>query len=352
MEKIKTYLVTGGAGFIGANFVKYMLKKYDDTVNIVVLDKLTYAGNLITLKDELNRIQFIKGDINNKELIEFIFHEFKIDIVVNFAAESHVDRSIENSKVFLNTNILGTHNLLEVAKDNWETRDCQYREEVCFLQVSTDEVYGSLGHEGCFTELSPLDPKSPYSASKASADMIAKAFYFTYNFPVVITRCSNNYGPYQFPEKLIPLMIKNILEGKKLPVYGNGRNIRDWLYVEDHVRAIDMVVRKGKFGEVYNIGGHNEQENITVVKKVIDIIKELVEKENNYRKLLEIEVEQVNYNLIEYVKDRLGHDFRYAIDPRKINKEVGWEPRIKFQDGLYRTIKWYLDNITWLKDLG
>lgn len=350
VKKIKTFLVTGGAGFIGSNFVKYLLKKYGKTIKIVVLDKLTYAGNLANLKDELDRVHFVKGDICNKELTEYIFCEYKIDTIVNFAAESHVDRSIENSKVFLKTNILGAHNLLEVAKNSWQTGDGKYKEGVCFLQVSTDEVYGSLGHEGSFTELSPLDPNSPYSASKASADMIAKAFFATYNFPVVITRCSNNYGPYQFPEKLIPLMIKNILEGKRLPVYGDGRNIRDWLYVEEHARAIDMVVSKGKWGEVYNIGGNNEQENITVVKKVIDTMREIVEKEDKYRELLEIEVEQVSYNLIEYVKDRPGHDYRYAIDPSKIRNEIGWEPQIKFEDGLYKTIRWYLDNIAWVKE--
>lgn len=351
MRKIKTFLVTGGAGFIGSNFVKYMLKKYGDTIKIVVLDKLTYAGNLANLKDDLDKIHFIKGDICNKELVEYVLCEYEIDTVVNFAAESHVDRSIDNSKVFLETNILGTHTLLEVAKNRWQTGDGQYKEGVCFLQVSTDEVYGSLGHEGYFTESSPLNPNSPYSASKASADMLAKAFFTTYDFPVLITRCSNNYGPYQYPEKLIPLMIKNILKGERLPVYGDGRNIRDWLYVDDHVRAIDMVIREGKFGEVYNIGGYNEQENIIVVKKVIDTIREIVTKEEKYRNLLRIEAEQIDYTLIKYVKDRPGHDFRYAVDSSKIRKEIRWEPRVKFEDGLYMTIKWYLDNITWMKEI-
>nr|WP_196769459.1 dTDP-glucose 4,6-dehydratase [Thermosipho melanesiensis] len=334
-----TLLVTGCAGFIGSNFVYYYLEKYKDR-KIVGLDKLTYAGNLENLGkltvEQRKRFKFIKGDINNKELLEYIFEEYEIDGVINFAAESHVDRSIYDPQIFLKTNILGTQTLLDVAKKYWY-RDGKWKEGKKFLQVSTDEVYGSLGPTGYFTEKTPLDPHSPYSASKASADLIVKAYHDTYKMPINITRCSNNYGPYQFPEKLIPLMIWNTLNHKELPVYGDGRQIRDWLYVKDHCRAIDMVYEKGKVGEVYNIGGHNEKENIYIVKKIIEILrKKTGDKE-------------INEGLIRHVKDRPGHDRRYGIDPTKIKEELGWEPEIMFDEGIELTIEWYLENIDWMK---
>lgn len=348
---MNTYLVTGGAGFIGANFVKYMLKKYGYGIRLIVLDKLTYAGNLKTLEFELDKVQFIKGDICNQELVNEIFLKNDINYVVNFAAESHVDRSIENPQLFLQTNILGTQNLIDAAKRFWQV-DGIYKEKVKFLQVSTDEVYGSLGEEGYFTEDTPLSPRSPYSASKASADLIVQAYMETYNFPANITRCSNNYGPYHFPEKLIPLIIKNILDGSPLPVYGDGKNVRDWLYVEDHCKAIDIVLHDGKLGEVYNVGGHNEWRNIEIVKLTIDIIKDLIKNNSDYLSCLKTDFENISYELIKYVKDRKGHDKRYAIDPCKIKNELGWFPETKFEDGIVKTIKWYLENQNWLEDVA
>lgn len=343
---MKNYLVTGGAGFIGSNFIKYMIKKYDQ-IKIICLDKLTYAGNLENIEDELKihnvRLEFIKGDICNKELVEYIFDNWEIDYVVNFAAESHVDRSIEEPELFLETNILGTQNLLNIAKNKWAVGERSYKEEVRFLQVSTDEVYGSL-EEGYFTEETPLSPNSPYSASKTSADMLVRSYYETYNFPVLNTRCSNNYGPYQFPEKLIPLIITNILNGKELPIYGEGTNVRDWIYVEDHCRAIDMVINHGRVGQVYNVGGHNEKQNIDIVKLLIDNIKKIVSKNEEYKRVLNTDISNINYDLISYVKDRLGHDKRYAIDSTKIKEEIGWVPTIMFEKGIVKTIKWYLDN--------
>ena len=275
---MKTYLVTGGAGFIGSNFVLYMLKKYDD-IKIINIDKLTYAGNLENLKsvENNNNYEFVQADICDKEAIEKIFAENEIDYVVNFAAESHVDRSISDPEIFVKTNVLGTVNLLNIAKNSWQIGNDEYKTGVKFLQVSTDEVYGSLGETGFFTEATPLDPHSPYSSSKASADLFVKAYADTYKFPVNITRCSNNYGPFQFPEKLIPLMINNTLSHKDLPIYGDGMQIRDWLYVEDHCKAIDMVITDGKLGEVYNVGGHNERPNVVIVKTIIDYIKENVD---------------------------------------------------------------------------
>ncbi|MGL6154942.1 MAG: dTDP-glucose 4,6-dehydratase [Cetobacterium sp.] len=382
---MKTYLVTGGAGFIGANFVKYMLKKYED-IKIVILDKLTYAGNLRTIRKELkdSRVSFYKGDICNRELVENIFMNHEIDYVVNFAAESHVDRSIENPQIFLETNILGTANLMEVAKNFWSIgKDSKgypiYKEGKKFHHVSTDEVYGSLSKdylepvplvleedvakiaEGrknlqtygktMFTESTPLDPRSPYSASKTSSDMLVVAYGETYHFPYNITRCSNNYGPYHFPEKLIPLIIKNILEGRKLPVYGKGDNVRDWLYVEDHCKGIDMVISKGISGEVYNIGGFNEEQNINIVKLTIDIIGKIMKEEPEYRKVLKTDIENINYDLITYVADRLGHDARYAIDPKKIVTELGWYPETPFTEGIEKTIRWYLDNQEWVQEV-
>ena len=363
---MKTYLVTGAAGFIGANYIKYILAKHED-IRIVVLDALTYAGNLATIAKDIDdeRCYFIKGNICDRNLADQLFSEYKFDYIINFAAESHVDRSIENPQLFLETNILGTQNLLDAARRAWVTgKDEQgyptWRRDVRFHQVSTDEVYGSLGNEGFFTEETPLCPHSPYSASKASADFITLAYRDTYKMPVTITRCSNNYGPYQFPEKLIPLVIKNILEGKRLPVYGKGTNVRDWLYVEDHCKAIDLVVRNGKNGEVYNVGGHNEKQNIEIVHLIIDTIRRIMEAEPEYRKMLkkketdgngQIKIDWINESLITFVKDRLGHDQRYAIDPAKITRDLGWEPETKFEDGIVKTVKWYLDNQDWVKNV-
>lgn len=383
---MKTYLVTGAAGFIGVNFVKYMLEKYGTNIKIVVLDKLTYAGNKDSIQEEIDskKIDFVKGDIGNRELVEDIFSRYNIDYVVNFAAESHVDRSISGPRVFLETNILGTQNLLEVAKNNWSIGKDEkgypiYKEGKKYLQISTDEVYGSLSKdyieakelfldenvkrvvegrenlktygENFFTEETPLDPRSPYSSSKASADMIVRAYSETYKLPINITRCSNNYGPYQFPEKLIPLIIKNILEGKNLPVYGDGSNVRDWLYVRDHNKAVDMVINNGRLGEVYNIGGFNEEKNINIVKLTIDTIARIMKEEPEYRKILKTDLENINYNLITYVQDRLGHDARYAIDPTKIATELGWYPETAFDKGIELTIRWYLDNQKWVNKL-
>ncbi|MGC8870392.1 MAG: dTDP-glucose 4,6-dehydratase [Brevinematia bacterium] len=334
-------LVTGCAGFIGTNFVYFYLRKYKDSF-IVGLDKLTYAGNLENLsklsEEEKKRFVFIKGDINNSELVNHIFNQYDIDIVVNFAAESHVDRSIFDPHVFIQTNVLGVQNLLSVAMNYWR-RGESWKEGKRFIQVSTDEVYGSLGSEGYFTENTPLDPHSPYSASKAGGDLIAKSYYDTFKMPIIITRCSNNYGPYQFPEKLIPLMIWNAINHKELPVYGDGKNIRDWLYVEDHCRAIDLVIEKGRLGEVYNIGGHNERENIYVIKKIIEI---LIKKTGDAK---------INESLIKFVKDRPGHDRRYAMDPTKIMTELGWKHSLQFEEGLELTIDWYLNNIDWVKSV-
>lgn len=332
---MKTYLVTGGAGFIGSNFVHYMLNKYQD-IKLINLDKLTYAGNLENLKAVENNpnYTFIQGDICDKGLIEDIFKKNDIDYVVNFAAESHVDRSIKMPEVFAVTNVLGTVTLLNEAKASWSTEN-GFKEGKKFLQVSTDEVYGSLGDTGYFTEDTPLDPHSPYSSSKAGADFMVKAYADTYKMPVNITRCSNNYGPYQFPEKLIPLLINNCLNHKDLPVYGDGLNVRDWLYVEDHCKAIDMVINQGRLGEVYNVGGHNERTNIQIVKTVISYLNEMVDKE-------------ITEALIKYVEDRKGHDRRYGIDPEKIKNELGWYPETTFEVGIKKTIQWYLDNKTWM----
>ena len=384
---MKKYLVTGAAGFIGANFVKYMLSKYEN-IYIVILDKLTYAGNLGTIKNEIedNRVEFVLGDICDKEKVSEIFAKHDIDYVVNFAAESHVDRSITNPQLFLETNILGTQNMLECAKQAWTTgKDSKgyptYKEGKKYLQVSTDEVYGSLtkdfdspepltitdeqvkqvvkGRENLktygkefFTEETPLDPRSPYSASKTGADLIVRAYSETYKMPINITRCSNNYGPYHFPEKLIPLIIKNILEGKKLPVYGKGENVRDWLYVEDHAKAIDMVLNNGREGEVYNIGGFNEETNINIVKLTIDTIARLMQEEPSYRSALKVPVEMINYDLITYVGDRLGHDMRYAIDPSKTARELGWYPETPFTEGIEKTIRWNLENQAWVEEVA
>ena len=366
---MKTYLVTGAAGFIGANFIKYLLyKKYaNDDIRVVVLDALTYAGNLGTIKDDIDnrRCFFVKGDIRDRELADRLFSEYDIDYVVNFAAESHVDRSIEDPQLFLSVNILGTQNLLDAARRAWVTgRDSQgypaWKPGKRFHQVATDEVYGSLGAEGYFTEETPLCPHSPYSASKTSADLFVMAYRDTYHMPVSITRCSNNYGPYHFPEKLIPLIINNILEGKPLPVYGAGLNVRDWLYVEDHCKAIDLVVRQGREGEIYNVGGHNEMRNIDIVKLIISTIHDMMAEDKQLRKVLrkqvigddgEISIDWINDSLITHVADRLGHDQRYAIDPTKIKNELGWYPETRFADGIVKTIRWNLENQEWIKDV-
>lgn len=380
---MKTYLVTGAAGFIGTNFVKYMLEKYGEDIKIVVLDKLTYAGNIENIQEEIDskKIDFAKGDICNRELVEDIFSRYEIDYVVNFAAESHVDRSISNPQIFLETNILGTQNLLDVSKKFWSIGKDEngypvYKEGKKFLHISTDEVYGSLSKDYTeakelvlndkvkkvaegrknlktygdkfFTEETSLDPRSPYSASKTSSDMIVRAYAETYKFPMNITRCSNNYGPYQFPEKLIPLIIKNILEGKNLPVYGDGSNVRDWLYVKDHNKAVDMVINNGRLGGVYNIGGFNEEKNINIVKLTIDTIAKIMKEEPEYRKVLKTDAENISYDLISYVQDRLGHDARYAIDPEKIVTELGWYPETSFDKGIEQTIRWYLENQKWV----
>ncbi len=333
---MKTYLVTGGAGFIGSNFILYMLEKYND-VKLVNLDKLTYAGNLENLKSVENHPNyvFVQGDICDRAAVEALFKQYDFDYVVNFAAESHVDRSISDPEIFVKTNVLGTVNLLNIAKNAWQTGDDTYKEGAKYLQVSTDEVYGSLGETGFFMETTPLDPHSPYSSSKASADLFVKAYGDTYKFPVNSTRCSNNYGPYQFPEKLIPLMIHNTLGHKELPIYGDGMQIRDWLYVEDHCKAIDMVVRDGKLGEVYNVGGHNERPNIFIVKTIIDYVKNNVDGE-------------VGEHMMKYVADRKGHDRRYGIDPEKIKNDLGWYPETAFEVGIVKTIQWYLDHEEWM----
>ena len=366
---MKTYLVTGAAGFIGANFIKYLLhdKYKDDEIRVIVLDALTYAGNLGTIKDDIDgeRCVFVKGDIRDRELADKLFSENDIDYVVNFAAESHVDRSIEDPQLFLSVNILGTQNLLDAAKKAWtlgkgDDGYPQWKPGKRFHQVATDEVYGSLGAEGFFTEKTPLCPHSPYSASKTAADLIVMAYHDTYHMPVTITRCSNNYGPYHFPEKLIPLIINNILEGKSLPVYGKGENVRDWLYVEDHCKAIDLVLRKGRDGEVYNVGGHNEMKNIDIVKLTIKTIHDMMAADKNLRKVLrkrelddngEIRYDWINDNLITFVTDRLGHDLRYAIDPSKIKSELGWEPETRFADGIVKTIRWNLEHQDWIKEV-
>ncbi|MBX9993192.1 dTDP-glucose 4,6-dehydratase [Priestia aryabhattai] len=317
-------LVTGGAGFIGSNFVRHMVETYP-TYSIVNYDLLTYAGNLENLKDieSHENYTFVKGDINNRELVDHLVKYHNIDVIVNFAAESHVDRSITEPDIFIKSNVLGTQALLDVAKANNLKK---------YVQVSTDEVYGSLGETGYFTEETPLDPNSPYSASKAGADMLVSAYHETFGMNVNITRCSNNYGPYHFPEKLIPLMVTNSLEGKELPIYGDGKNVRDWLHVKDHCAAIDLVIHKGEPGEIYNVGGHNERTNNEIVHLIVEKLNAPKE-------------------LIKFVEDRLGHDRRYAIDPTKLTTELGWKPKYTFDTGIVETIQWYLDNQDWWKNI-
>ncbi|WP_026657346.1 dTDP-glucose 4,6-dehydratase [Butyrivibrio sp. AC2005] len=343
---MRTYLVTGGAGFIGSNYIHYMFKKYDNEIRIINVDALTYAGNLENLKDVEGRdnYTFVKANICDRDAINKIFEENDIDRVVHFAAESHVDRSIVNPEIFVETNVLGTATMLNAAKKAWELSDGSFKEGKKFLHVSTDEVYGSLPEDpnAYFYETTPYDPHSPYSASKASSDMLVKAYMDTYKFPANITNCSNNYGPFQFPEKLIPLMIHNALEGKALPVYGDGKNVRDWLYVEDHAKAIDMVQEKGKLFETYNIGGHNEKQNIDIVQTIIDVLRESLD-DSDPRK------EKLTYDLITYVEDRKGHDRRYAIAPDKIKAEIGWEPETMFKEGIRKTIKWFFAHEDWME---
>jgi dTDP-glucose 4,6-dehydratase len=317
---MKNILVTGGAGFIGSNFINYYLKENKDS-RIINIDKLTYAGNLENLKssEQNKNYTFLKGDICNNELVSYVFQKYKISHVINFAAESHVDRSILGSEVFYRSNVLGTNVLLETSRKFGIEK---------FVQVSTDEVYGSLGKDGLFTEETPLHPNSPYASSKAAADMMALSFYHTFGLPVVVTRCSNNYGPYQFPEKLIPLMIINSLKDKKLPVYGDGLNVRDWIYVLDHSEAIQLVTEKGRIGEVYNVGSSSEMKNIDIVKLILSVLNK-------------------SENLIEFIKDRPGHDRRYAIDSTKIKNELNWQPQYNFSEAISETVKWYLENKAW-----
>ena len=345
---MKTYLVTGGAGFIGSNFIHYMFKKYGDDIRIINVDKLTYAGNLENLSDIENRdnYSFIKADITDKSTIQKIFEKNDIDRVIHFAAESHVDRSIETPEVFVNTNVVGTAVMLNCAKKAWELEDGSFLPGKKFVHISTDEVYGSLPDDGesYFYETTPYAPHSPYSASKAGSDLLVKSYMDTYGFPANITNTSNNYGPYQFPEKLIPLMINNALQGEKLPVYGDGKNVRDWLYVDDHAKGIDIVSEKGKLFETYNIGGHNEKRNIEIVNLIIQTLLELLPDDDPRKK-------NVSTDLITYVTDRKGHDRRYAIAPDKIKNSLGWEPETRFEDGIKKTVKWYLDNEKWLDDI-
>lgn len=342
-----TYLVTGGAGFIGSNYIHYMFRKYGDTIRIINVDKLTYAGNLENLKDieKLPNYSFVKADICDAEAIGRIFDENDIDRVVHFAAESHVDRSIRNPEVFVQTNVLGTLVMLNQAKASWELPDGSYKPDHKFLHVSTDEVYGSLEKDDeFFYETTPYAPHSPYSASKASSDFLVKAYMDTYHFPANITNCSNNYGPYQFPEKLIPLIINNALNGRKLPVYGDGLNVRDWLFVEDHAKAIDMVQEQGRLFETYNVGGHNEKKNIEIIKIIIETLREMLP-DSDPRKAA------ITEDLITYVADRKGHDRRYAIAPDKIKSEIGWYPETMFKDGIKKTIAWYFEHEDWMKNV-
>ena len=336
MEFSKTILVTGGAGFIGSHVVRRLVQNYPDYL-VLNVDKLTYAGNLNNLHDIENKLnyRFFQIDITDKLAIDDLFNRHSIDGVIHLAAESHVDRSITNPDEFILTNVLGTLNLLNACKSFWKVFDGK-----CFYHISTDEVYGSLGEDGLFTEETPYDPRSPYSASKASSDHIVRAYGHTYQFPIKISNCSNNYGSFQFPEKLIPLMINNIKLQKSLPIYGNGENVRDWLWVEDHASAIDLIFHDGELGETYNIGGHNEWKNIDLVHLLCDIMDEELNR-----------LKGESRKLITYVKDRAGHDMRYAIDASKINDKLGWKPSVTFEQGLRNTVKWYLSNEKWLNDV-
>ncbi len=332
---MKTILVTGGAGFIGSNLIRFLVNKYKK-YKIINFDLLTYAGNLENLTDLKSKKNylFIKGDISKNSDLKKVFDSYEIDIVINLAAESHVDRSIVNPLSFLKTNVLGTVKLLEIVKNKWRKQ----HDGKLFYHISTDEVFGSLSSDGVFTENSKYEPNSPYSASKASSDHFVKSYSKTYDIPSIISNCSNNYGPYQFPEKLIPVVINNILKNIEIPIYGNGENIRDWLFVDDHIRAIDLIINKGKIGGNYLIGGFNELKNIDLVKKIIEITDKILGKEPGSSE-----------SLISFVKDRPGHDFRYAVDSSKIKNELGWEPLINFEDGIQKTVKWFIENRNWTK---
>src|SRR5690554_6858292 len=332
----KSILITGGAGFIGSHVVRLFVNKYSD-YQIVNYDKLTYAGNLENLDDvaDKSNYTFVKGDILDEQLLDEVFEKHEIDAVIHLAAESHVDRSISNPNAFIETNVMGTATLMNAARKHWKDFNGKL-----FYHVSTDEIYGSLGKEGYFTETTPYDPRSPYSASKASSDHLVRAYHHTYDLPVVISNCSNNYGANQFPEKLIPLFIHNIKKNKPLPVYGKGDNVRDWLWVNDHADAIDVIFHKGKLGETYNIGGNNEWTNIDLIKTLCRIMDEKLGR-----------TEGSSEKLITYVKDRLGHDHRYAIDSTKLKVELGWEPSIEFEEGLDKTVNWYLNNEEWLENV-
>jgi dTDP-glucose 4,6-dehydratase len=329
-------LVTGGAGFIGSNFIHYLFSAGGFKGRIVNVDSLTYAGNPESLEDiaraQEGRYVFVKADICDRAALERVFAEYAVDTVVHFAAESHVDRSIHGPEAFIRTNVMGTFTLLDVAREAWKGR-----QDVLFHHISTDEVFGSLGESGYFTETTPYDPRSPYSASKASSDHLVAAYHHTYGLPVTVSNCSNNYGPYQFPEKLIPVMILNMLEGKALPVYGDGKNIRDWLYVEDHNSAVWTIMGRGRIGETYNIGGENEWENIRLLERLMEIVAAEAKRDVADFK-----------RLVTYVKDRPGHDRRYAIDCSKLKRELGWKQSVDFDEGLRRTVRWYLDNRTWI----
>lgn len=335
--KHKNILITGGAGFIGSHLTRLFVNKYPDC-QVVNLDKLTYAGNLENLKDieTAHNYHFVKGDIQDAALLKELFEKYHFDGVLHCAAESHVDRSITDPLAFVKTNVLGTVTLLQAAKDHWRDE----LEGKLFYHISTDEVYGSLGDTGFFTEVTPYDPRSPYSASKASSDHFVRAYHHTYGLPVVLSNCSNNYGPYHFPEKLIPLCIHNIINKKPLPIYGKGENVRDWLFVEDHARAIDLIFHKGIIGETYNIGGHNEWKNIDIIRELCRQMDKKLERQ-----------EGASEQLITFVKDRAGHDLRYAIDATKLSEELGWKPSLQFEEGLSKTIDWYLENEKWLKDV-
>ena len=345
---METWLVTGGAGFIGANFVHYMRSNFPH-VRVINLDKLTYAGHLESIQKFLDDPMhiFVKGDIGNMELVSYLLRTFEVTKIINFAAESHVDRSIEGPALFVQTNVVGTFNLLETSRQYWNALPDDMKKKFLFLHVSTDEVYGSLGQTGYFTETTKYAPNSPYSASKAASDHFVRSYYKTYGFPTIITNCSNNYGPYQYPEKLIPLMILNAIEGLELPVYGDGLNVRDWLYVQDHCEALCVVAQNGKVGEQYNIGGESEKTNLEVVEMICSIIEEVVPLTNNeFIKKKGLGIKKYS-DLIRFVPDRPGHDRRYAMDISKIRNELGWSPKETFESGLRKTVNWYIENMDW-----